>query len=202
MKLLSRMCVLLAAVGLVGAMQGQTAAAPEATIASIVTQAVNRSEQNVLGAAEAMPAEKYNFAPTAGTFTGVRTFAQQVKHVAFVNYLFWGPVAGEKAPFDLSSGKVPDTYATKAQIVQLLKDSYEVGYRAAAKLTSANATQAITIPTPFGPYASTRLGVATQNVEHTYDHYGQMVEYLRMNGVTPPANWPAVVRKQEAGSGN
>ena len=102
---------------------------------------------------------------------------------------------GSKPPFDLSSGAVPDSYATKAQIVRLLKDSYEVGYRAAAKLTAGNATQAITIPTPFGPFASTRLGVVTQNVEHTYDHYGQMVEYLRMNGVEPPAMWPAVVRK-------
>jgi uncharacterized damage-inducible protein DinB len=178
-----------------GVMHGQVSAASSATIASIVGDSINRSEQNVLGAAEAMPADKYDFAPTSGTFTGVRTFAQQVKHVAYVNYVFWGPLAGEKPPFDLSSGTVPDSFATKAQIVQLLKDSYAVGYRAAATLTAANATRAITIPTPFGPYTSTRLGVATQNVEHTYDHYGQMVEYLRMNGIVPPANWPKVPKK-------
>jgi hypothetical protein len=187
-----------ASIALSAMAQSKPAAAPAAqpttpppTIGSSVDIQVGIIEREIVGAAEAMPEDKYNFAPTslniAGSdYKGVRTFAQQVKHVATVNFMLWAPMVGEKPPVDINKGDGPDSMTSKADIVKYLKDSYAMGHRAAKSLTAENVVEVM--PSPFGPRPIPRLFAGTFGVAHGFDHYGQIVEYLRMNGIIPPAS--------------
>lgn len=168
-------------------------ASPQAppTIADIVDRQITTIEKEFVSAAEAMPEDKYNFAPTslniAGSdYKGVRSFAAQVKHVATANFLLWGMIVGEKPPADLNNGEGPASMTSKADIVKYLKDSFALGHRAAKTLTAENSVE--TLPSPFGPGRIPKLYCGTFTVAHAFDHYGQMVEYLRMNGIVPPAS--------------
>jgi hypothetical protein len=167
------------------AFQAQPAPAP--TIASVLDREISNVEKEVVDAAEAMPEEKFNFSPESlnipgGDFKGVRTFAVQVKHVAASNYFIWSPITGDKLPEGLKDGNGPENLKTKAEIIKFLKDSFALGHKAAATLTIENMLQ-----NP-GKSKSTRIRLATFGVAHAFDHYGQMVEYLRMNGIVPPAS--------------
>jgi hypothetical protein len=164
----------------------QQSAAP-ATIASTVDGEIGAIEKQVVDAAEAMPEARFDFSPESlnipgGDYKGVRTFAVQVKHVAASNYALWAPLTGDIIPDDFKGGDGPKNLTTKAEILKFLKDSFALGHRAAATLTVENMLQ------PVVGGTSTRLYRATFGVAHAYDHYGQMVEYLRMNGIVPPAS--------------
>jgi len=160
---------------------------PAPTIASTIDRQISAIEKQVVDAAEAMPEDKFNFSPEnlnipGGEYKGVRTFAVQVKHVAASNYFIWSPLTGEKLPEGLKDGNGPENLKTKADIIRFLRDSFALGHKAAATLTTENMLQ-----TPEKS-KSPRLYLATFGVAHAYDHYGQMVEYLRMNGIVPPAS--------------
>ncbi len=159
----------------------QTAAAnvgSQATPAAVYGKLLKNQESEIVGAAEAMPAEKYDFAPTNGNFQGVRTFASQVKHLAQANYHLFGQI-GPKPTADL---KAIGNLTTKDEIVKALKDSYAFGQQAIDTITAENAF------TVMDAHGTTRAGLATYALVHANDHYGQMVEYLRMNGIIPPAS--------------
>jgi uncharacterized damage-inducible protein DinB len=164
------------------------------TIAAEVDMQVGIIEREFVSTAEAMPEDKFNFAPAtlniAGSdYKGVRTFAEQVKHVAATNYLLWGLITGDKSPIESKGENGPESLKTKAEIIQYLKDSYALGHKAAKSLTTENAL--VTVPSPFGgSNRMSHLFLATFAVAHAFDHYGQMVEYLRMNGIIPPASRP------------
>jgi uncharacterized damage-inducible protein DinB len=166
--------------------QAQTAqAAP--TLSSAIDREISAVEKLVLEAAEAMPEDKFNFSPESlnlpgSNYKGVRTFAVQAKHIAASNYFIWSGITGDKPPANVKDGNGPEGVKTKAEILAFLKDSFALGHRAAAALTPENMLQ-----TPEHS-KSTRLRLATFGVEHAFDHYGQMVEYLRMNGIVPPAS--------------
>jgi len=170
----------------------QTPAQPASpsTLAQSLEQPLSIAEKEFVSAAEAMPEEKYEFVPAQGEFKGVRTFAQQVKHVAAANYGLGGFVLGEKPPVDMSNMNGPDAIKTKADILKFLKDSYAYAHKAVASISEQNATKPE--KSPFGSGNTTRLAMATFAVAHTFDHYGQIVVYLRMNGIVPPAS-----RKQD-----
>ena len=160
---------------------------PAPTVASTVDREISAIEKLIVDVAEAMPEDKFNFSPESlnipgGDYKGVRTFAVQVKHVAASNYFIWSPLTGEKLPEGLRDGNGPDSLKTKVEIIKFLKDSFTLGHKAAATLTTENVLQ-----NP-GNSKSTRLRLATFGVAHAYDHYGQMIEYLRMNGIVPPAS--------------
>ena len=160
---------------------------PPPTIASTVDREISTIERQIVEAAEAMPEDKFNFSPESlnipgGEYKGVRTFAVQVKHVATSNYFIWSPLAGDKLPESLKDGNGPENLKTKADIIKFLKDSFALGHKAAATLTAQNMLQTAEHS------KSPRLYLATFGVAHAYDHYGQMVEYLRMNGIVPPAS--------------
>lgn len=142
---------------------------------------LNLMESEVVGVAEAMPAGKYNFAPTNGKFAGVRTFAEQIRHVTQVNYaLFHGwNVPGFVNPSSLEHLK------TKAELVKALKASYAFEHRAIATITPQNAFLPVKT---YEPPTATRVTIATFAMAHSMDHYGQLVEYLRDNGIVPPAS--------------
>ena len=154
------------------------------------SQVLDASVKNVEGefvsAADAMPEDKYSFAPTNGEFKGVRTFAQQVKHVAAVNYLVGAAILGEKPPLELGGENGPDSVKTKAEVMKFLNDSFAYAHKAVASVDEKNMVEPI--KSPFGNGETTRLGMAATLSWHAFDHYGQMVEYLRMNGIVPPAS--------------
>jgi uncharacterized damage-inducible protein DinB len=156
------------------------------TISQALDGGTSAIESELVPAAEAMPEEKYTFAPSAGEFKGVRTFAQQLKHVAAVNYLVAAAILGEKPPVDTGGENGPDSVKSKADIVKFLKDSYAYAHKATATVTLANALEPIA--GPFGNEKTTRLTMVTLFAWHGFDHYGQVVEYLRMNGIIPPAS--------------
>ena len=158
------------------------------TITSVLDTQLTIIEREFTGAAQAMPEDKYSFAPTNGEFKGVRTFAQQVKHVATVNNRFYGSILGETAPAAPDEGigsNGPDAIQTKEQILQYLHESFAHAHKAIATLTPANAFEVIKSPEPG---FQTRATLASFGISHCWDHYGQMVEYLRMNGIVPPAS--------------
>ena len=138
-------------------------------------------EGEFVGAAEAMPEDKYDFAPpaTAGDFKGVRTFAEQVKHVTEANYYFFGNPGTTEAEGKAKSDAIK-ALKTKAEIVKALKDSFTQAHAYVDAITPENAF----IQTASG----TRAGMAAFGLAHFMDHYGQMVEYLRMNSIIPPAS--------------
>lgn len=171
---------------------GRVARAQEAksaehhTIAQELDKNVTGVEKEFVSAAEAMPEDKYSFAPTNGEFKGVRTFGQQVKHVAAVNYILGASILGEKAPVDVAGESGPDAIKSKADIVKFLKESFAYFHKAVGSINESNLLSPV--KNPFAEGMTTRLWAATLNVGHCFDHYGQMVEYLRMNGMVPPAS--------------
>ena len=166
------------------------AAQPQAsqpTVASTVDREISLVEKEITEAAQAMPEDKFNFSPESlnipgADFKGVRTFAQQVKHIAASNFAIWSGITGDKFPKDYMGGNGPENLQTKAEILKFLQDSFALGHKAAASLTTENMLQ----PAPGGK--SPRLHPAEFGAIHAFDHYGQMVEYLRMNGITPSAS--------------
>ena len=163
-----------------------TKMAERLSIAQALNRGVTGVENELVPAAEALPETKYSFAPTNGEFKGVRNFAEQVKHVAAVNYMVGAAILQEKPPLELGGENGPDSVKSKAEIVRFLKDSFTYAHKAVATINESNLVDPI--KSPFGQGTTTRLGMATLIVGHCFDHYGQIVEYLRMNSIVPPAS--------------
>jgi uncharacterized damage-inducible protein DinB len=136
-------------------------------------------EQEFVSAAEAMPEDKFNFSPTQGEFKGVRSFGEQIKHVTEANYYFFG--GGKMSDAEMKAGRdAIEKLTTKADIINALKDSLKQAHTFVDGITPENAF----VTTASG----TRGGMASFGIAHMMDHYGQMVVYLRMNGIVPPAS--------------
>ena len=143
-------------------------------------------EKQLLGVAESMPADKYSFAPTNGEFRGVRNFAKQLKHVAAVHYVIGAVILGESPPADAADEQGPPALKTKAEVTKYLQDSLAYLHKAVATIDDKNSLELL--KTPFGQGGETRIGLVMGALVHSSNHYGQMVEYLRMNGVIPPGS--------------
>jgi uncharacterized damage-inducible protein DinB len=156
------------------------------TVTQVLDHSVASIEREFVSAAEAMPEDKFGFAPTNGEFKGVRTFGEQIKHVAAVNYMFGAAILGEKVPVDVGDESGPASLKTKAEIITYLKDSFAYVHQAVLTINDKNLVEPL--KSPFGEGTVTRLSLATSVSAHASDHYGQMVEYLRMNGIVPPAS--------------
>lgn len=152
------------------------------SIAGSVEFTMKLNEGSFLSVAEAMPEEKYGFIPTNGKFDDARSFGEQVKHVACAQFAFFNEFEGKKPPADCERGG-HDPAKTKAELIKYLKDSFDYGNSVLATLTEKNALDRIE-----GRYAgpNTKLGICVVAVWHIADHYGQLVEYLRMNNTLPP----------------
>ncbi|MBI3472688.1 MAG: DinB family protein [Candidatus Solibacter usitatus] len=159
-------------------------------LAAAVAQRFTMIERSFIGLADAMPAEKYGFKPTDGEFKDVRTFGEQVKHVACSNFGFFNEIEKKEPPARCGAGG-PSPAKTKAELMTYLRESFAYAGRVLRTMTPANALEPA-----GGPYGgmSTRLGLATLAVWHASDHYGQLVVYLRMNGIVPPASQRAPSR--------
>jgi uncharacterized damage-inducible protein DinB len=146
------------------------------------------AQKNIVSAAEAMPADKYGFAPADGEFKGVCTFAQQVKHLAATNNILAAAALGEEPPADAGDEVGPETVRTKVEILDYLNASFA---HLAAAIDAIGESEATLKSSPISPLqgdSATRTALITEALIHSYDHYGQMVEYLRMNGIVPPAS--------------
>jgi uncharacterized damage-inducible protein DinB len=147
-------------------------------------------QDQIVSAAEAMPATKYEFTPTEGEFKGVRTFARMVRHLSATNHILAAAALGEEPPADAGDENGPDTVRTKAEILDYLNSSFAHLGRAIDAIGEPNASVKASPISPLPASKTTRLALTVEALIHAFDHYGQMVEYLRMNGVVPPASRP------------
>jgi len=147
--------------------------------AQVYGKLLSGMEKEFVDLADAMPEDKYGFVPTQGEFTKVRSFGDQIKHVAEANWYFFG---GPDMTDDKAKAKQEaiEKLTTKADILQALKDSFKQAHAVVDGITADNAFQT----TAHG----TRGGMTSFGLAHMMDHYGQLVVYLRMNGIVPPAS--------------
>ena len=189
-------CCVLGAASMVAAAQMGASTAPAPAVGSIsapsaaLDSQLSLIEMEMMGAVKAMPAEKFSFAPSAAIFVPtqktefgtVRTFAQQATHVAEANYFFAALVTSQQPDPKV---RAVEKLTNKDDVVAALADSFAAAHKAFATLTPANAFEVIKSPEPGFATRSTLSGFL---IAHANDHYGQMVEYLRMNGIVPPAS--------------
>jgi hypothetical protein len=192
--MMKRMVVMLALAGCCWMGAGAQMAAKGPTIApgTIVDPAKSFNEMlsgfegEMVPLAKAMPAEKFDFAPSAAIFvsgqgseyTGVSTFRSMVLHVAEANYYYGNLVSGMKPDVDV---KALADIKGKDKAVEALEASFVFAHKAMGTLTAQNAFESV-----HG--SATKASLAGGLVAHANDHYGQLVEYLRMNGIVPPAS--------------
>jgi DinB superfamily len=185
-KKFSCLAVCVFALAAMGATQDNKSKDERRNVTDVLDHTVLNMEHDLVPAAEAMPEDKFGFAPANGEFKGVRTFGQQIKHVAAVNYELGAAILEEKPPVDIGDESGPASITTKADILKYLNDSFAYVHKAVRTINDKNFVE--TVKSPFGEGRVSRLGLATSIAAHGFDHYGQMVEYLRMNGIVPPAS--------------
>ncbi len=134
-------------------------------------------ERKVVGFAEAMPADKFNWRPTEGT----RTVAEVNLHVAGVNFVLT-PRFGTPSPDGFSYGGYEKSATTQAEVVAKLKASFAHIRKAIESLTAADSEK----PSEYAGEKTTYLGTTWRALEHTSEHLGQLITYARLNGVVPP----------------
>ena len=147
-------------------------------------------ERASVSAADAMPADKYGYAPTEGEFKGVRSFGQQVKHLAATNHILAAAALGEDPPADAGDEAGPETVRTKPEILEYLHSSFVHLGKAIDAIGDRSVPVKSSPISPLPASSATRLTLTVESLIHAFDHYGQMVEYLRSNGVVPPASRP------------
>ena len=147
-------------------------------------------ETEIISTVDAMPADKFGFAPTDGEFKGVRTFGQMVKHFSATNHILAAAALGEEPPAEAGDELGPESVRTKAEILAYLKGSFVHLDKAVEAIGQTTIPVTASPISPLKRGEVTRLALITETLLHAYDHYGQLVEYLRMNGVVPPASRP------------
>jgi hypothetical protein len=161
----------------------QDAAPPAGPVANPVSTMVKsqltRYEKNMVGAADLMPAEKYNFKPTAE----MNTFGHMVMHIAQSNYFLCSKISGQAAP----DVKIADTDG-KDKLVAALKGSFEFCTTALGGVDDSKLSDPLTL---FGNRQTSRAGALIILSDDWYDHYSAQAVYLRLNGILPPTAQPA-----------
>jgi uncharacterized damage-inducible protein DinB len=181
--------VALSAVAQTGGTHGPRSTATQSQFSAAMAQEITNIDSQFLAAAEAMPEDKFNFTPESlnvpgSELKGVRTFAMQVKHVAADNFSIWAPLTGKPEPAGINAPAGPAEMKSRAEILKFLKDSMAYSHKAVTGLTAENALQMV----EFRGKKMTRLSLAVLALTHMNDHYGQIVEYLRLSGIVPPAS--------------
>ena len=146
-------------------------------------------QHQIVTTAEAMPATKYEFTPTEGEFTGVRTFARQVRHLSATNHILAAAALGEPPSTDIDENG-PETVRTKAEVLAYLNSSFEHLGKALDAVGDPKVQVKASPISPLPAAKTTRLALIAEALIHAFNHYGQMVEYLRMNGIVPPSSRP------------
>lgn len=157
----------------------QTKSGTSQPVADAVRSAWDGAKKNIRDSAEFMPEAKFTFKPV----DTVRTFGQLIGHVAGANYVFCAAAKGEKSP---QAEAAFESLATKAALLKAWDDS--VTYCNAAFTALTDRTAAEMVDQPFGQGKGARLAALMGNVGHLNEHYGNLVTYLRMNGIVPPSS--------------
>jgi len=178
--LVSAICVVLSS----SVALAQSSGSARAPLGSVIDLWVTKTEQIVVPAADALPERSYDFRPTAGEFARVRSFAEQVSHLAAANYQLAARVLGEEPPAGTMNETAPASVKTKAQVMEYLRASFQSLHRAASGITVQNAED----PIVTGKEMQSGVGLMIDALAHAQNHYGQIVEYLRMNHIVPPAS--------------
>ena len=155
-------------------------AAPD--YSTVLDRQISNLETELVPAADAMPEDKFSFQTTKDTMP----FSRQVLHAAATNYYYCSLILGEKPPVDLGKDGDGPEYKSKAETIKFLKDSFDYAKKAFASINAQNAVA----PLQMGQRQGTRLGLAFNTIAHGNNHYGQIVQYLRVNGIVPPASRP------------
>jgi len=156
---------------------------PPTSVVEVFDRSVDGPERATLALAEKMPAARYNFVPTHGEFKGVRTFSQLVTHIAVANYQMGAALLREKVPIEPGPhNNGPDSLRSKADVIKFLRESFIYLHKGIATVNEHNLMEVVDLPE--GGRAP-RLSVLTAAIAHPWDIYGQMIEYLRMNGIDP-----------------
>jgi uncharacterized damage-inducible protein DinB len=134
----------------------------------------------ILRSAEKMPADQFAFQPTAE----VRSFAGVLAHIADANYLLCAPVLGEPSPNGSAMDKIEKEALGREALGAKLKESFAFCDRAYEKLTEENAQERV----PFFNGQRTRVGLLWFHISHAFEHYGNLVTYLRLKGIVPPSS--------------
>ena len=171
----------------------QTGQPPSANpLSTWLREAFNRNRNNILRTAEKMPEEDYGLRP--GPQMEVRTFGQQVGHVANYNYLWCSQSKGEKNP---NAGNDLTKLSTKAEFIKAVSDAFAYCDGAYAAVTDASGTEMIDITQENGRTTrNLRMALLILNYGHNNEIYGSMVSYLRMKSIVPPASEPRPQQKQ------
>lgn len=171
----------------------KTSSEDHPTISSVLDRQLSSIEKEVMGAAEAIPENKYDFSPATSNIPGdfktpepVRTVAQQFTHLGGALEAYSSAILGEKRAADDSG---PANVKTKSDVESYLKGAFAKAHSAIKTITEQNATEEIA--SPFGGNRKvTRLAMAVGIIGHTNNHYGQLIEYMRMNSIVPPESRP------------
>ena len=147
-----------------------------AVLAPVVKNVWNTSKRYLMEFANAMPDGKYDFKPTEEVFS----FAEQLLHLVGTNYWCFSSIKGEKSP------KAQDAFnsegKTKSDVINLLKESFDYGDGVISGLTEKSATEEISM----GQNKLAKWKILLFCAEHITHHRGQIIVYLRLNGITPP----------------
>ena len=168
-------------------------AAPDQTnpLSTWLRNAYMGNRNNIVRTAEKMPEENYGMRP--GAQPEVRTFGQQVSHVAFYNFLWCSQAKGEKNP---NPGNL-DKLTSKTEIMKVLNDAFTYCDSAYNALTDASGAEVVDITQENGRQTrNLRMGLLTLNYGHNNEIYGSMVIYLRMKNIVPPASEPRPQQKK------
>jgi hypothetical protein len=155
-------------------------------VREIFDKQLSAVEHEVMGVVETMPARQYTFVPSGGAFKTVRTFGVQARHIAFcLNEVAVALLGEPMLPHPDQEG--PRNLTAKEDIVRYLKEAFTHAHKALGTLTNENLREQIADPYVEN-LRTTRLDAASIFLSHTWDHYGQIVEYLRMNNMVPPGH--------------
>jgi hypothetical protein len=169
------------------------APAPDAAnpLSTWLRNAYTGNRNNIVRTAEKMPEENFGMRP--GAQQDVRTFGQQVTHVAFFNFLWCSQAKGEKNP---NPGGL-DKLTSKAEIMKVLNDAFTYCDGAYGALTDASGAEMVDITQENGRQTrNLRMGLLTLNYAHNNEIYGSMVIYLRIKNLVPPASEPRPQQKK------
>jgi len=169
-------------------------AASAPTIASVLDRQLSGIERNIMGAAEVIPEDKYDFSPATANIPGdfktpnpVRTTGEQFKHIGDALESFASGILGEKRA-ETPDENGPKNVKTKSDVTNYLKAAFAKAHSAIKTLNQQNVVEEV--QSPFGNNKVTRLALAVGMIGHSNNHYGQIIEYLRMNGMVPPESQP------------
>jgi hypothetical protein len=162
------------------------AAAANQSARQIFDKQLSAVEHEVMSLVETMPAHRFDFVPTEGAFAHARTFGVQARHIAFCLNEVSIALLGEPM-LAHTDQEGPRNVTGKDAVVKYLKDAFAHAHSALGTLTNENLLEPIRDPYVEN-LKTTRLDAATILLSHTWDHYGQMVEYLRMNHLVPPGH--------------